>query len=147
MTHPTPQPQVSEEPFNLVISGFNGNPHHCVYINNFRLVGGKPWGGGNTTARWTFTLKELQRAFPDLEIRNKKEIDLSAPPARQVDVESLIEAVWQVLDDMGAEGACVCEAAKAKLRIAYEPFNDHEAEPDYAMDTAQSLARVRDGGK
>jgi hypothetical protein len=38
---------------------------------------------------------------------------------------SLIEAVWQVLDDMGEDGTCCCTAAKAELRLAYEPFK-HE---------------------
>jgi hypothetical protein len=37
-------------------------------------------------------------------------------------VESLEEAMWQLLDDMGADGHCVCPFAKARARIAFEPF-------------------------
>lgn len=39
-------------------------------------------------------------------------------------VTDLIEAVWQVLDDMGTDGKCCCGAAKAQLRVAYEPFSE-----------------------
>ena len=58
------------ETFELVVCGWNGRPAHCVYVNGFRLGGEKPWGGGDTTARWTFTLAELRRAFPDLTIES-----------------------------------------------------------------------------
>jgi hypothetical protein len=34
----------------------------------------------------------------------------------------LANAMLQLLDDMGEEGLCVCEFAKAKARIAYEPY-------------------------
>ena len=30
--------------------------------------------------------------------------------------------MWQLLDDMGKDRMCVCLAAKAQARIAYEPF-------------------------
>ena len=39
-------------------------------------------------------------------------------------ISFLKEAVWQVLDDMGATGQSCCGYAKAKLRIAFEPFRD-----------------------
>lgn len=36
----------------------------------------------------------------------------------------LAETMWQLLDDMGRDGNCACTYAKAKARIAYEPFKD-----------------------
>ena len=54
--------------FELTVCGFEKSPAHCVYINDFRIVGGKPWGGGRTTAGWKFTLTDLRQAFPTLEI-------------------------------------------------------------------------------
>lgn len=40
---------------------------HCVYLNNFRIVGGKPWGGGSIVKEWKVTLKDVIRAFPELQ--------------------------------------------------------------------------------
>lgn len=60
-----------QDSFELMVCGFEKNPAHCVYLNNFRIAGGKPWGGGRTTASWRFTLDELRRAFPELEINEK----------------------------------------------------------------------------
>lgn len=37
-------------------------------------------------------------------------------------VRELADAMWQLLDDMGEHGKCVCLAAKAQARVAYEPF-------------------------
>jgi hypothetical protein len=34
----------------------------------------------------------------------------------------LIDAMWQILDDMGKTGTSVCLATKAQARIAFEPF-------------------------
>jgi hypothetical protein len=25
---------------------------HCVYLEDYRIAGGKPWGGGKTVAEW-----------------------------------------------------------------------------------------------
>lgn len=38
------------------------------------------------------------------------------------DVTELADAMWQLLDDMGPESQSVCLLAKAKARIAFEPF-------------------------
>lgn len=43
---------------------------------------------------------------------------------RPLEVRLLADAMWQLLDDMGADGKCVCGLAKAQARIAYEPFAD-----------------------
>lgn len=49
------------------------------------------------------------------------------PTERQV--SDLAEAVWQMLNDMHPGGQSVCLFAKAKARVAYEPFRDEpEAE-------------------
>ncbi len=39
-------------------------------------------------------------------------------------VAALIDAMEQLLDDMGVSGTCVCLASKARARIAFEPFLD-----------------------
>lgn len=44
---------------------------------------------------------------------------------------ALVEAMDQLLDDMGQTGQSVCLAAKAQARIAFEPFINPEAEHIY----------------
>jgi hypothetical protein len=54
-------------------------------------------------------------------------------------VEALKDAMWQLLDDMGAEGQSVCLAAKAQARIAFEPFQDPNAPTPMDLDYAKSV--------
>lgn len=44
----------------------------------------------------------------------------------EVEVTALADAMWQLLDDMGEKGQTVCRAAKARARIAFEPWNTEE---------------------
>lgn len=60
-----------QDSFGLLVCGFEKNPAHCVYLNNTRVAGGKPWGGGSTTASWRITLDDLRRAFPELTIAER----------------------------------------------------------------------------
>lgn len=40
---------------------------HCAYINDHRIAGGKPWAGGTIEKEWDTSLREVIRAFPDLQ--------------------------------------------------------------------------------
>ena len=40
---------------------------HCIYINDHRIAGGKPWAGGTTEKEWNTSLREVIRAFPELQ--------------------------------------------------------------------------------
>lgn len=72
------------------------------------------------------------------------------PPRAYTDeqVRALADAMWQVLDDMGRHGLCLCPAAKAQARVAYEPFLQAEVAadptlmPDYAPDMTFAEARA-----
>lgn len=45
----------------------------CVYVNDYRIVGGKPWvSEGGEFKNFIFTLANLRSAFPELEIRVKE---------------------------------------------------------------------------
>ncbi|KTS39513.1 hypothetical protein NS228_04975 [Methylobacterium indicum] len=75
---------------------------------------------------------------------------LAAAVARRDQVEALSDAMWQLLDDMGAEGTSVCHSAKASARIAYEPFrvdaDGEEAPVAYPLEEAERmLGWIRDG--
>jgi hypothetical protein len=48
----------------------------------------------------------------------------------QQQIDALAEAMAQLLDDMGDIGQSVCLEAKARARIAYEPFRTDEM-PDW----------------
>ena len=58
--------------FEIMVVRFEKNPTHCVYLNNYRIAGPKPWGGGDTQARWMVSLDQLRAALPELEISLRK---------------------------------------------------------------------------
>ncbi|QRE76515.1 hypothetical protein [Methylobacterium aquaticum] len=55
---------------------------------------------------------------------------------------ALAEAVWHALDDMGAEGRSICPAAKARLRVAYEPFRWTDDAGNDGLDMPMEVARA-----
>ena len=58
--------------------------------------------------------------------------------ATLVDIDRLVAAMDQLLDDMGSgDGCCVCLAAKAQARIAFEPFMELNA-ADFYMPLAEA---------
>ena len=77
---------------------------------------------------------------------------VAPPKPSAAQVEALASAMWQLLDDMGENGTCVCGYAKALARVAYEPFlqadfaSDPDLEPDYAphMTLAAAQAIIAD---
>ncbi len=59
---------------------------------------------------------------------------------RETNIEVIRQAIWQALDDMGAEGKSVCGAAKALLRVAYEHVRDPDLDdPDYLLSSALAV--------
>jgi len=59
------------------------------------------------------------------------------------EIEVLADAMWQLLDDMGANGKSVCLAAKAQARIAYEPFADWTDWDQEMIDTWMPLEEAK----
>lgn len=47
--------------FQLDIVEWEGKIH-CVYLNDFRIAGGKPWGGGETVKSFQVKESDLERA-------------------------------------------------------------------------------------
>lgn len=64
MTQVTDEQLVAERELSIV--NWQGRLH-CAYLNDFRIAGEKPWGGGDTAKRWSVTLKDVIRAFPELQ--------------------------------------------------------------------------------
>lgn len=57
--------------YELAVCAWSGNPRYCVYLNDFRIVGPKPWGGTSDMQIWHFTADDLRRALPDLVITER----------------------------------------------------------------------------
>ena len=47
-----------------LIEGVEGN---SLYLNDYRIAGPKPWGGGAVIKSWKVRLDDLQRAIPELK--------------------------------------------------------------------------------
>lgn len=63
------------------------------------------------------------------------------------DVEALVAAMDQLLDDMGMAGQSVCLAAKAQARVALQPFLEKNDTAEWLMplDMAQRILEECDG--
>lgn len=58
-----------DAPMELVVTRWEGDPAHCVYLNDHRIAGGKPWAGGSATKVFkAVTIRELARAIPALQV-------------------------------------------------------------------------------
>ena len=59
--------------FTMTVVTIN-NRLRCVYVNNYRLVGSKPYvSEGGDYKKMEFTLDNLRSAFPQLEINERHE--------------------------------------------------------------------------
>lgn len=87
----------------------------------------------------------LMRAAAD-EIERLRAAPLAALDTEAVvsvvQVQALADAMWQVLDDMGADSRSVCPATKARARIAYEPFRFVNDDGDDGLDMPLSEAEA-----
>jgi len=60
---------MSEKTYELAVCEWEGNPVKCVYLNDHRIAGGKPWGGSSRMRTFQITLKDLTDAIPELRER------------------------------------------------------------------------------
>lgn len=61
---------------------------------------------------------------------------MSAP----FDAAPVIDALLQILDDMGVDGDCCCLLAKAQARVAIEPFlEDDDGEGLMSYEDAKNI--------
>jgi hypothetical protein len=43
-----------------LVEGVEGN---SIYLNDYRIAGPKPWGGGKTLKEWTVTTEDIETAL------------------------------------------------------------------------------------
>lgn len=71
-----------------------------------------------------------------------------AEPTKE-QVRALAEAMGDLLDDMGKDGLSVCGLAKARARLAWEPFKVDDTgeayEPEYPLEEARRTVEFCDG--
>lgn len=96
----------------LEISGVEGN---SLYIDDFRVAGGKPWGGGSVVQKWSVPISEL----------------LSVPVIQKALLQH--EAVVR------EETARIVEAQKSKLVDRETNFGMNEAARASLEDAAQAI--------
>ena len=48
-----------------LIKGVEGN---SISLNNYRICGSKPWGGGQVLKTWTTSIKDIQSALEGIAI-------------------------------------------------------------------------------
>lgn len=63
MSEPTPLSTEERYPIEIIqgVEGF------CIGLNNYRIAGPKPWGGGTVVKRWDVSLADLGRAIPSID--------------------------------------------------------------------------------
>ena len=52
----------------MVVAGVEGP---SLYVNNFRIVGNKPWGGGKTIYQWEVPLEKLLQYLKEAGVIKK----------------------------------------------------------------------------
>jgi hypothetical protein len=57
-----PKPKLAREHELRLVAGVEGL---CLYLNNFRLAGPKPWGGGVTRCVWHTSADDIRRALEE----------------------------------------------------------------------------------
>lgn len=69
------------ETYTLTVCGFAGKPRWCVYLNNTRIAGQKPWGGSSDLTDFKVEAKHIKQAIPEL----------FAPDPRVAELEGEVE--------------------------------------------------------
>jgi hypothetical protein len=58
------------EPNKINICIVDGCEGICLYVNNTRIAGPKPWGGGKTIKEWNIDKGKLEEALNKYEKRS-----------------------------------------------------------------------------
>lgn len=141
-------------PFPLIpnIRAETAERERDLLIEQLSVRDGRPKGDTETGP----TYRDLWNASIEMSIEDMRGMKTKLDEAKQAlaeanaelarlreahpKVDALVEAVWQVLDDMGANSCSTCLASKALLRAAYEPFWDEElGEMDYPLEEARRV--------
>jgi hypothetical protein len=130
----------TENAYDLEVVKWGGGIR-CVYLNDYRVAGEKPWGGGDTTRRFKVRMADIMRAFrgtvqaaaPDLA---RALLDARAERAAAQQREARLRAALEYYADTFCEGFCKdlpqagtyqpemdldCSGCKARATLAQTP--------------------------
>ena len=87
MSEPTPLNAEERYPIEIIqgVEGF------CIGLNNYRIAGPKPWGGGTVVKRWDVSLAGLGRAIPSIDAQATEIAALRAVSSQQQQRAQLAE--------------------------------------------------------
>lgn len=63
-----------------LVAGVEGK---CIYLNGYRIVGPKPWGGGSMLQRWTVTRADVLYALNSMPLPAPKKNPKAAPKKKK----------------------------------------------------------------
>ena len=70
---------MSAPTYELSVCKWEGRVH-CVYLNDYRIAGGKPWGGASDMKTWPISINDLESAIPALRRPREQVISASLHP-------------------------------------------------------------------
>lgn len=116
---------MSAQSYKLKIARWEGSIR-CVYLNDYRVAGGKPWGGCTFVATFNVTAKDLREALPELRrehealewIANHDNIFLTdGSAATRACIDALIARAKSALADGTGKGpVSTTDAGQASVR-------------------------------
>ena len=65
-TTETDMTDAAPKTYELMVCAFEKNPRYCVYLNDYRIAGSKPWGGSHAETTWHVTPTDICEALPDV---------------------------------------------------------------------------------
>jgi hypothetical protein len=98
-----------------------------VYINDTRVAGSKPWGGGKTLAEFTPSLSDVMAAISDRSAPTKDQLGRRVARLAGELTFGVLSAGTFKITDMNAEQAVRQLLTTAREWISYRPRDDSEA--------------------
>ena len=96
----------TENAYDLAVVKWGGGIR-CVYLNDYRVAGEKPWGGGDTTRRFKVRMADIMQAF-------RGTVQAAAPDLARALIAS--EAARKLAEERLAKAL----VAREKIKAAYE---------------------------
>ena len=107
-------PLSAEERYPIeIIQGVEG---FCIGLNNYRIAGPKPWGGGTVVKRWDVSLADLGRAIPSIDAQATEIAALRGALEREKRSERR-EGLVAVIDHEGNYLGCMGTMTWAVLAV------------------------------
>lgn len=100
----------------------------CYYLNDHRIIGGKPWGGGSCTPIGKFSIRDLIRALKPLQQALGFDYlghRTATPPTRPAEVpdDELIKTMANAIESDGVSETDASDFADTALTALRQKYN------------------------